>query len=85
MINIVSRIVEHFEFGSCMFDPKGLVDRYQKLEKWNGKWLNFWTRTIVHDHSRENEDEKKPDEEKPSEGSDNGKENSDSGNVKGIS
>lgn len=68
-----------------MFDPKGLVDRYQKLEKWNGKWLNYWTQTMVHDHSRENEDEKKTDEKKALEGSDNGKENPVSGDVKGTS
>ncbi|KZT38422.1 hypothetical protein SISSUDRAFT_1046968 [Sistotremastrum suecicum HHB10207 ss-3] len=56
-------IVEHFEFGSCMFDPKGLMERYQKLEKWNGKWLNFWTRTIVHDHSGEDNPSKESSEE----------------------
>ena len=37
-------IVEHFEFGVCMFDPPGLRSRYAELERWNGgKWVNFWT------------------------------------------
>lgn len=49
------------------------MDRYQKLEKWNGKWMNLWTRTIVHDHSRENEEEKKDDKkDKTNSGSDDG-------------
>ncbi|KAH8833448.1 hypothetical protein DL96DRAFT_1586123 [Flagelloscypha sp. PMI_526] len=41
-------IVEHFQFGSCMFDPSGLKNRYTKLVAWqsgNGLWVNYWTQT----------------------------------------
>lgn len=40
-------VVEHFQFGSCMFDPSGLKERYQTLVKWNGPWVNYWTETIA--------------------------------------
>ena len=36
-------VVEHFQFGSCMFDPVGLRERYKTLEVWNGPWINIWT------------------------------------------
>ncbi|KAL5504768.1 hypothetical protein ACEPAH_7431 [Sanghuangporus vaninii] len=36
-------VVEHFQFGACMFDPVGLRERYKALESWNGKWINIWT------------------------------------------
>ncbi|KAL5521299.1 hypothetical protein ACEPAG_9222 [Sanghuangporus baumii] len=36
-------VVEHFQFGACMFDPVGLHERYKTLEYWNGKWINIWT------------------------------------------
>lgn len=38
-------VVEHFQFGSCMFDPSGLKDRYKALVTWNGLWINYWTMT----------------------------------------
>lgn len=38
-------VVEHFQFGSCMFDPSGLKDRYKTLVTWNGLWINYWTIT----------------------------------------
>ena len=40
------RAVEHFQFGSCMFDPIGLKDRYTRLVAWQGMWVNYWTQTI---------------------------------------
>uniref|UniRef100_A0A0W0FBF7 AB hydrolase-1 domain-containing protein n=1 Tax=Moniliophthora roreri TaxID=221103 RepID=A0A0W0FBF7_MONRR len=39
-------IVEYFQFGSCMFDPSGLKDRYTRLVEWNGPWVNYWTVTL---------------------------------------
>lgn len=40
-------IVEHFQFGICMFDPLGLRERYAKLVDWkSGLWVNYWTMTI---------------------------------------
>ncbi|KAG5650082.1 hypothetical protein H0H81_000843 [Sphagnurus paluster] len=39
-------IVEHFQFGSCMFDPSGLKDRYSRLVSWDGLWVNYWTQTV---------------------------------------
>ncbi|KAF8065017.1 hypothetical protein FPV67DRAFT_1501168 [Lyophyllum atratum] len=40
-------IVEHFQFGSCMFDPSGLKDRYSRLVAWQGGvWVNYWTQTV---------------------------------------
>ncbi|KAF9078460.1 hypothetical protein BDP27DRAFT_1396774 [Rhodocollybia butyracea] len=38
-------VVEHFQFGSCMFDPSGLKDRYKALVAWDGLWVNYWTIT----------------------------------------
>ena len=38
-------VVEHFEFGWAMFDYHGLLDRYEKLENWEGDWVCFWTVT----------------------------------------
>ncbi|KAF9011758.1 hypothetical protein BDQ17DRAFT_1420177 [Cyathus striatus] len=39
-------IVESFQFGSCMFDPSGLRERYSKLVEWDGDlWINYWTQT----------------------------------------
>lgn len=29
-----------------MFDPPELLDRYHRLLKWNGRWLNYWTETV---------------------------------------
>lgn len=48
-------VVEHFEFGVCMFDPSGLRERYQTLEKWDGLWVNYWTETVpkaANDHKK---------------------------------
>lgn len=42
-------VVEHFEFGICMFDPNGLNERYRNLERWDGKWINYWTQTVASD------------------------------------
>ncbi|KAK0205601.1 hypothetical protein DFS33DRAFT_1258487 [Desarmillaria ectypa] len=40
-------LVEHFQFGSCMFDPAELKARYTALVKWNGGlWVNYWTQTV---------------------------------------
>ncbi len=40
-------LVEHFQFGSCMFDPPELKARYTALVKWNGGlWVNYWTQTV---------------------------------------
>ncbi|RDB17313.1 hypothetical protein Hypma_001663 [Hypsizygus marmoreus] len=45
-------IVEHFQFGACMFDPSGLKDRYTSIVEWQGgKWVNYWTQTIPRDGS----------------------------------
>ncbi|KAF5365189.1 hypothetical protein D9758_005348 [Tetrapyrgos nigripes] len=38
-------VVEHFQFGICMFDPSGLKTRYTRLVSWNGLWVNYWTIT----------------------------------------
>ncbi|KAF8575267.1 hypothetical protein K439DRAFT_1623720 [Ramaria rubella] len=38
-------VVESFEFGACMFDPKGLRARYAALVAWKGEWVAFWTET----------------------------------------
>ncbi|KAJ7624445.1 hypothetical protein FB45DRAFT_83027 [Roridomyces roridus] len=39
-------IVEYFQFGSSMFDPSGLKDRYTRLVAWpGGVWVNYWTHT----------------------------------------
>ncbi|KZT22741.1 hypothetical protein NEOLEDRAFT_1097190 [Neolentinus lepideus HHB14362 ss-1] len=58
-----SWVVEHFQFGQCMFDPVGLRDRYRALETWNGLWVNYWTETVPKpgvppptEASKENED-----------------------------
>ena len=42
-------VVESLEFGICIFDPKGLRDRYAALERWPGRWVAFWTETVPHD------------------------------------
>jgi len=44
-------VVEHFEFGFAMFDYSELWERYKKLERWNGVWVNFWTETVGHDET----------------------------------
>lgn len=49
-------IVEHFEFGICMFDPVGLSERYRALESWNGKWVNYWTEVPACGISEESSD-----------------------------
>ncbi|KAJ3882275.1 hypothetical protein F5051DRAFT_395011 [Lentinula edodes] len=39
-------VVEHFQFGSCMFDPTGLKDRYTNLVSSRSLlWVNYWTMT----------------------------------------
>lgn len=38
-------VIEYFEFGFAMFDYPGLLDRYKRLEQWDGDWVNFWTVT----------------------------------------
>ncbi|KAJ7753888.1 hypothetical protein B0H14DRAFT_2979703 [Mycena olivaceomarginata] len=39
-------IVEYFQFGSCMFDPSDLKQRYARLVAWpGGLWVNYWTQT----------------------------------------
>ncbi|PVG01563.1 hypothetical protein CPB86DRAFT_79377 [Serendipita vermifera] len=45
-VSAVSRwVVEHFEFGFAMFDYAELIDRYHRLEKWDGDWVNYWSVT----------------------------------------
>lgn len=40
-------VVEHFQFGVSMFDPRGLKSRYAHLVEWQGGlWVNYWTQTI---------------------------------------
>ncbi|TRM61051.1 hypothetical protein BD626DRAFT_502537 [Schizophyllum amplum] len=39
-------LIDHFQFGSCMFDPAGLTQRYRTLVAWNGQWVNYWTETV---------------------------------------
>ncbi|KII91625.1 hypothetical protein PLICRDRAFT_38433 [Plicaturopsis crispa FD-325 SS-3] len=39
-------VVEHFQFGICMFDPSGLKNRYTRLVQWDGQWVNYWTETV---------------------------------------
>jgi len=51
-VSAMSRwVVEHFEFGFAMFDYSELWERYNKLERWNGAWVNFWTETVGQDES----------------------------------
>ncbi|KAJ7023472.1 hypothetical protein C8F04DRAFT_182169 [Mycena alexandri] len=39
-------VIEYFQFGSCMFDPSGLKERYARLVAWpDGLWTNYWTQT----------------------------------------
>nr|GAT55392.1 predicted protein [Mycena chlorophos] len=50
-------VVEYFQFGSSMFDPPGLRERYENLVRWgsedSGLWVNYWTQVpaalVVHD------------------------------------
>ncbi|KAF7296790.1 hypothetical protein MIND_00910000 [Mycena indigotica] len=46
-------VVEYFQFGSSMFDPSGLKDRYTRLVAWqDGLWVNYWTQVpkpVVHE------------------------------------
>lgn len=46
-------VVENFEFGFAMFDYTDLWERYNKLERWNGAWVNFWTETVGHGRTNE--------------------------------
>ncbi|KAL1679151.1 hypothetical protein EV122DRAFT_210561 [Schizophyllum commune] len=39
-------LIDHFQFGACMFDPPGLTKRYRQLVAWNGQWVNYWTQTV---------------------------------------
>jgi hypothetical protein len=40
-------VVEYFQFGSCMFDPSDLKERYARLVTWpGGLWVNYWTQTL---------------------------------------
>uniref|UniRef100_D8Q000 GPI inositol-deacylase n=1 Tax=Schizophyllum commune (strain H4-8 / FGSC 9210) TaxID=578458 RepID=D8Q000_SCHCM len=39
-------LIDHFQFGACMFDPPGLTKRYRQLVAWNGQWVNYWTETV---------------------------------------
>jgi hypothetical protein len=39
-------VIEHLQFGACMFDPSGLKERYVRLVEWpDGFWVNYWTET----------------------------------------
>ncbi|KAJ7766350.1 hypothetical protein DFH07DRAFT_352200 [Mycena maculata] len=56
-------IVEYFQFGSCMFDPSGLKERYARLVAWpSGLWINYWTQTSQRP-PKEGEHAKKMDKE----------------------
>ncbi|THV02250.1 hypothetical protein K435DRAFT_775738 [Dendrothele bispora CBS 962.96] len=48
-------VVEHFQFGICMFDPTGLKERYTRLVAWNGLWTNYWTITVPGSKGEPNE------------------------------
>ncbi|KAJ1302159.1 hypothetical protein OPQ81_000987 [Rhizoctonia solani] len=48
-------IVQIFEFGGCLLDPQGLIDRYEKMQAWGSDqtvgpygrgWVNLWTITV---------------------------------------
>lgn len=39
-------IVKNLEFGSSMYDARGLLQRYDALTRWQGRWLNYWTTTV---------------------------------------
>ncbi|KAG8750975.1 hypothetical protein FRC14_008239 [Serendipita sp. 396] len=39
-------VVQYFEFGFAMFDYPELLERYRKLEKWEGDWVNYWSVTV---------------------------------------
>lgn len=45
--------IEHFQFGSSMFDPAGLKNRYTTLVAWNGVWVNYWTVVEPKEESKE--------------------------------
>ncbi|CAG8562342.1 6804_t:CDS:2 [Acaulospora colombiana] len=52
-VSAVSRwVVEHFEFGFAMFDYAELIDRYHRLEKWDGDWVNYWSVTPGEDAAK---------------------------------
>jgi hypothetical protein len=38
-------VVEYFEFGWAMFDYPELLNRYERLENWDGDWVCFWSVT----------------------------------------
>ncbi|CAE6417167.1 hypothetical protein ACGC1H_002196 [Rhizoctonia solani] len=48
-------IVQIFEFGGCLLDPRGLINRYEKMQAWGSDettgpygrgWVNLWTVTV---------------------------------------
>ncbi|CUA74037.1 hypothetical protein RSOLAG22IIIB_05386 [Rhizoctonia solani] len=48
-------IVQIFEFGGCLLDPQGLINRYEKMQAWGSDgtagpygigWVNLWTVTV---------------------------------------
>ncbi|KAF8605735.1 hypothetical protein BDV93DRAFT_46555 [Ceratobasidium sp. AG-I] len=48
-------IVQVFEFGGCLLDPRGLIARYERMQQWGSDenagpygrgWVNFWTVTV---------------------------------------
>jgi hypothetical protein len=51
--------VERFQFGSCMFEPMGLKDRYTRLVAWKGMWVNYWTQTVPREEESAESDETK--------------------------
>ncbi|KAH6910671.1 hypothetical protein BKA70DRAFT_90759 [Coprinopsis sp. MPI-PUGE-AT-0042] len=62
-------VLERMQFGSCMFDPPELKDRYDKLLKWGsqggGIWINYYTVTdpkALAKKEREKERDKERDE-----------------------
>ncbi|EJD08409.1 uncharacterized protein FOMMEDRAFT_151266 [Fomitiporia mediterranea MF3/22] len=63
-LNAMSKwIIEHFEFGVCMFDPPGLRERYMALERWKGNWVNFWTEVPSRGIDKESDaDQENPDD-----------------------
>lgn len=49
-------VIEHLQFGICMFDPAGLKARYTNLVAWEatgGVWANYYTHTVKAEHSPE--------------------------------
>lgn len=56
-------VLERFQFGSCVFEPIGLKDRYTQLVAWKGVWTNYWTQTVPRGEEGAEADEKRADQQ----------------------